>query len=145
MTGCGVRGLASPLTFLGAMVGMDQKDRCSDLFQARLSLRGSGVRVHFRARWCADTSLWAAIVLSLSVVLVLVCLCADTLIGQGLRSRSPWLVLVFIAVFGYGDVGKDCALALLGLVLVFIPVVAQRQLPWSAYSADHRDCPVAAH
>ena len=65
--------------------------------------------------------------------------------GQGLRSRSPWLVLVLIAVFGYGDVGKDCALALLGLVLVFIPVVAQRQLPWSAFSADYRDCPVAAH
>ena len=65
--------------------------------------------------------------------------------GQGLRSRSPWLVVGVIAVFGYGDVGKDCALALLGLVLVFIPVVAERQLPWSAYSADHRDCPVADH
>ena len=42
--------------------------------------------------------------------------------GQGLRSRSPCSVVVFIAVFGCGDVGKDCALALLGLVLVFIAV-----------------------
>ena len=164
----------------------------SDAMGLRLSLRGSGVRVHCRARWCADTSLWAAIVLSLSVVLVLVCLCSDLptwvclcfhspwswcscvcvrirRYGQGLRFRSPCsvvvfiavfgygdvgkdcalallgLVLVFIAVFGYGDVGKDCALALLGLVLVFISVVAQRQLPWFAYSADHRDCPVADH
>ena len=32
--GYGVRGLASPHTFLGAMVGMDQKDCCSGLFQA---------------------------------------------------------------------------------------------------------------
>ena len=32
--GFGVRGLASPHPFLGAMVGMDQKDRCSGLFQA---------------------------------------------------------------------------------------------------------------
>ena len=165
----------------------DYSSCASDAMGLRLSLRGSGVRVHCRARWCADTSLWAAIVLSLSVVLVLVCVCARICryglrlcfhspwfwcscvcvqirpygprlcfrspwfwcscvcvrirrYGQGLRFRSPWLV--FIAVFGYGDVGKDCALALLGLVLVFIPVVAQRQLPWFAYSADHRDCPV---
>ena len=33
MTGYGVKGLASPQPFLGAMVGMDQKDRCSGLFQ----------------------------------------------------------------------------------------------------------------
>ena len=32
--GFGVRGLASPHPFLGAMVGIDQKDRCSGLFQA---------------------------------------------------------------------------------------------------------------
>ena len=32
--GFGVRGLASLHPFLGAMVGMDQKDRCSGLFQA---------------------------------------------------------------------------------------------------------------
>ena len=32
--GFGVRDLASPHPFLGAMVGMDQKDRCSGLFQA---------------------------------------------------------------------------------------------------------------
>ena len=32
--GFGVRCLASPHPFLGAMVGMDQKDRCSGLFQA---------------------------------------------------------------------------------------------------------------
>ena len=65
--------------------------------------------------------------------------------GKDCVSPSPWLVLVLIAVFGHGNVGKDCALALLGLVLVFIPVVAQRQLPWSAFSADHRDCSIAAH
>ena len=77
--------------------------------------------------------MWATIVLSLSVVLVLVCLCADTLIWARIPFSLSWLVLVFIAVFGYGDVVKDCALALLGLLLVFIPVVAQRQLPWSVY------------
>ena len=68
--------------------------------------------------------------LSLSVVLVLVwfvCRYAD--MGKDCVLALLGLVLVFIAVFGYGDVGKDCALALLGLVLVFIPVVAQRQLP----------------
>ena len=32
-----------------------------------------------------------------------------------------------------------------GSMVVDIFVVAQRQLPWSAYSADHKDCPVAAH
>ena len=32
-----------------------------------------------------------------------------------------------------------------GSMVFDIFVVAQRQLPWSAYSADHRDCPVAAH
>ena len=74
---------------------------------------------------CADTPIWAAIVLSLSVVLVLVCLCVDTpiwariafslsLVGSGVHCRLR-----------YGDVGKDCAFALLVLVLVFIPVVAQ--------------------
>ena len=61
--------------------------------------------------------------------------CAFALRGSGAR----------VSVCGFGDVGKDCALALPGLVLLFIPVVAQRQLPWSAYSADHRDCPVSAH
>ena len=80
-----------------------------------------------------------------SVVLVLVCLCADTPIWASIAFSLSWLVLVFIAVFGYDDVGKDCALALRGLVLVFISVVAQRLLPWSAYSADHTDCPVASH
>ena len=55
----------------------DYSGCASDAMGLRLSLRGSGVRVHCRARWCADTSLWAAIVLSLSVVLVLVCLCSD--------------------------------------------------------------------
>ena len=61
--------------------------------------------------------------------------CAFALRGSGAR----------VSVCGYADMGKDCALALLGLVLVFSPVVAQRQLPWFAYSADHRDCPVADH
>ena len=61
--------------------------------------------------------------------------CAFTLRGSGAR----------VSVCGYADMGKDCVFALLGLVLVFIPVVAQRQLPWFAYSADHRDCPVADH
>ena len=61
--------------------------------------------------------------------------CAFALRGSGAR----------VSVCGYADMGKCCALALLGLVLVFISVVAQRQLPWSAYSADHRDCPVADH
>ena len=61
--------------------------------------------------------------------------CALALRGSGDR----------VSVCGYADMGKYCALALLGLVLVFISVVAQRQLPWSAYSAYHRDCPVAAH
>ena len=116
----------------------DYSNCASDAMGLRLSLRGSGVRVHCRARWCADTSLWGCdctldlrgsgarvsvlgfadmgqFVLSLSVVLVLVCLCADTPIwariafslslfsgggvhrrlrlrrcGQGLRSRSLW-------------------------------------------------------
>ena len=64
--------------------------------------------------------------------------------GLRLCFRSQWLWCSCVCVL-YGDVGKHCALALLGLVLVFIPVVAQRQLPWFAYSADHRNCPVPAH
>ena len=56
----------------------DYSSCASDAMGLRLSLRGSGVRVHCRARWCADTFLWAAIVLWLSVVLVIACLCADT-------------------------------------------------------------------
>ena len=61
--------------------------------------------------------------------------CAFALRGSG----------ALVSVCGYAEMGKYCVLALLGLVLVFIPVVAQRQLPWFAYSADHRDCPVADH
>ena len=82
-----------------------------------LALRGSGARVFVRGY--ADMGYD----------------CAFALRGSGAR----------VSVCGYADMGKYCALALLGLVLVFISVVAQRQLPWSAYSADHRDCPVAAH
>ena len=73
----------------------DYSSCASDAMGLRLSLRGSGVRVHCRARWCADTSLWAAIVLSPSVVLVLVCLCADTPIWATIvLSLSVVLVLV---------------------------------------------------
>ena len=93
----------------------------SDAMGLRLSLRGSGVRFHCRALVCGYVFMG--------------CDCALALRGSGAR----------VSLCGYADVGKYCALALLGLVLVFISVVAQRQLPWSAYSADHRDCPVAAH
>ena len=76
-----------------------------------VQIRRYGLRLCFRSPW-----FWCS------------CVCERIRrYGQGLRSCSPWLVVVFIAVFGHGDVGKDCALALLGLVLVFIPVVAQRQ------------------
>ena len=73
----------------------DYSSCASDAMGLRLSLRGSGVRVHCRARWCADTSSWAAIVLSLSVVLVLVCLCSDLPIWATIvLSLSVVLVLV---------------------------------------------------
>ena len=104
----------------------DYSSCASDAMGLRLSLRGSGVRFHCRGsgacvfvRGFADMSYD----------------CAFALRGSGAR----------VSVCGYADMGKYCALALFGLVLVFISVVAQRQLPWSAYSADHRDCPVAAH
>ena len=119
----------------------DYSSCASDATGLRLSLRGSGVRVPCRARWCADglrlcsRSPW----FWCSCVCARICryglVCAFTLRGPGAR----------VSVCGYADMGKDCALALLGLVLVFISVVAQRQLPWSAYSVYHRDCPVAAH
>ena len=104
-----------------------------------LALCGSGARVFVRG--FADMGYDCAFTLHGSGARVFVCGyadmgydCAFALRGSGAR----------VSVCGYADMGKDCALALLGLVLVFIPVVAQRQLPWSAFSADHRDCPVAA-
>ena len=61
-------------------------------------IRRYGLRLCFRSPW-----FWCS------------CVCVRIRrYGQGLHSRSPWLVVVFIAVFGYGDVGKDCACALLG-------------------------------
>ena len=53
------------------------------------------------------------------------CDCALALRGTGAR----------VSVCGYADMGKDCVLALLGVVLVFIAECE--------YSADGKDCALA--
>ena len=54
----------------------DYSSCASGAMGLRLSLRGSGVRFHYRALVCGYVFMGCD-VLSLSVVLVLVCLCAD--------------------------------------------------------------------
>ena len=77
--------------------------------------------------------------LSLSVVLVLGCLW-DTPIWARIAFSLSWLVLVFIAVLSYGDVGKGWALALL-------PFVFKWSMPLLCRSCGFTICssPFTAH